>query len=274
MKLLRRTLLLTSLLALSPIDVGRAADAKKDPAPADAKPATAAAKDAPKTPEQEAAEKAARAEAAQERKKVHVLALMDVKFSRGTGQVMFEIFPGDAPKTVENFRENAKKGVYNGLAFHRAIKDFLVQTGDIASKDNKARETWGLTQGYTIPAEIKRAHAVGAVAMARRGDKVNPDRRSDGTQFYFTLGNMSTLDGQYTVFGQVVSGLDVLRRISHATTDANDCPVERIEIKKLQVVEQQGPLVTINSTGPGNSRHVTKPDALKGPIERFLERIW
>jgi cyclophilin family peptidyl-prolyl cis-trans isomerase len=107
--------------------------------------------------------------------------------------------------------------------------------------------------------------------MARRGDKSNPERRSDGTQFYFVLGDMSGLDGQYTVFGQVVSGLDVLRRISRSVTDSNDCPVVRVEIKKMQVIEQQGALA---STGTGKLKHTTKPDALKGPMEKFIERIW
>ena len=89
--------------------------------------------------------------------------------------------------------------------------------------------------------------------MARRGDKVNPSRKSDGTQFYFALGNMTGLNGQYSVFGQVVSGLDDLKRLSKVVTDTNDCPLERVEIKKI-VVEQKGPLVTMNSTGGKNKR--------------------
>jgi cyclophilin family peptidyl-prolyl cis-trans isomerase len=265
--------LLPSLIALALISAPVISGA--EPAPA--------AKLVPKAKDSEAqaaAQKAAadaeakKAADAAEKKKTHTVAVMDVKFGRESGEVMFELFPEDAPKTVENFRSNAEKGVYNGLAVHRAVKNYLVQTGDSASKDDKARETWGLTQAPGTPAEIKRPHILGAVAMARRNDKVNPDKKSDGTQFYFVLGDMSGLDGQYTVFGQVVSGLDVLRKISRVVTDSNDCPVVRVEVKKLVVYEQQGPLITMVSTGKRDLKRITKPDAMKSAFERFLERIW
>ncbi len=224
----------------------------------------------------EAADKAAaaKAAAAEENKKVHTLAVMSVHSGRTNEQVMFELFPDQAPQTVKNFQDNVEKGIYNGLAFHRAVKDYLVQTGDPVSRDDNARDKWGLSQQSTIPGEFKLPHTIGAVAMARRGDKSNPERHSDGTQFYFVLGDMSGLDGQYTVFGQVVSGLDVLRRISRSVTDSNDCPVVRVEIKKLQVIEQKGPLTALTSSGKGKLKHTTKPEALKGPMEKFLERIW
>jgi cyclophilin family peptidyl-prolyl cis-trans isomerase len=220
------------------------------------------------------AAKAAKAAAAEEKKKVHVIVSMDVKFGRESGEVLFEVFPEDAPKTVENFRNLIEKGFYNGLAVHRAVKDYLVQTGDSASRDDKARETWGLTQEATIPAEIKRPHTVGAVAMARRSDGVNPSRASNGSQFYFVLGNMSALDGQYTVFGQVLSGLPLLKKISRAVTDSNDCPVVRVEIKRMRIVEQTGPAVVVSTSPSGRHKTITRPEALKGPLERFLERIW
>jgi cyclophilin family peptidyl-prolyl cis-trans isomerase len=214
------------------------------------------------------------AAAAEESKKRHLIAVMDVSFGHDAGQIMFELFPEDAPKTVENFQNNAEKGIYNGMAVHRAIKDYLVQTGDPASKDEGARERWGLSEDATLPAEIKRPHTLGAIAMARRGDKVNPERKSDGSQFYFVLGNMSAMDGQDTVFGQVVSGMDVLRRISKSVVDSNDCPVQRVEIKKLVVVEQRGPLTNLVTTTSHGKKRLTKPDALKGPMEKFFDRIW
>ncbi|HEY2573289.1 MAG TPA: peptidylprolyl isomerase, partial [Verrucomicrobiaceae bacterium] len=161
--------------------------------------ASAEAKKAGATDEEAA--KAAKKAAAEEKRRVHLVCAIEFKFGHDSGDVIFELFPEDAPKTVENFRQHADKGFYNGLAVHRAVKDYLVQTGDPASRDDKARETWGLTQESTIPAEIKRGHTVGAVAMARRSDKVNPDKKSDSSQFYFALGNLSSLDGQYTVFG-------------------------------------------------------------------------
>ncbi len=207
-------------------------------------------------------------------KKPHLLAAMEVKIGRESGEILFELFPKDAPGTVENFRANVESGYYNGLAVHRAVKDYLVQTGDSASRDDKARETWGLTQERTIPGEFKRPHIVGAVAMARRGDNVNPDRKSDGSQFYFVLGNMSALDGKYTVFGEVVTGMPSLKKISRSVTDSNDCPVVRIEIKKVKIVEQSGPLVTTSTTSSGKHKTTFKPDALKGPFERFIDRIW
>ena len=103
---------------------------------------------------------------------------------------------------------------------------------------------------------------------------MNPHRKSDGSQFYFVLGNMSSLDGQYTVFGQVVSGMPVLKKISRVVTDSNDCPVVRIEIKRVRIVEQTGPPVSTTSTPSGRHTTSTRPEALKGPFERFLNRIW
>jgi cyclophilin family peptidyl-prolyl cis-trans isomerase len=109
--------------------------------------------------------------------------------------------------------------------------------------------------------------------MARRGDAVNPDRHSNGYQFYFSLGNLSNLDGSYAVFGQVVSGLDVLQAISRVPADSNDCPLTRIEVKGIRVVDQKGPLVVMHETGTGR-RHYTKPSSAKGTLTRWLERIW
>jgi cyclophilin family peptidyl-prolyl cis-trans isomerase len=252
-----------SLLTPKAASAKKAEDAKTAPQTQEAKAAAAA---------KATADKAAARAAANE---VHTLAVMEVEFSGGTHEIIFELYTDKAPKTVANFIDNVDKGIYSGMAFHRAVDDYLVQTGDPLSKDNEAREKWGLSQEYTIPGEFKLPHVSGSVAMARRGDKVNPDRKSDGTQFYFALGNMSALNGQYSVFGQVIGGLDDLRQLSKVVTDSNDCPLERVEIKKIRVVEQKGPLVTVNSTGKdkGKSR-VTRPQALKGPVEKFLDRVW
>src|SRR6202043_3896134 len=117
-----------------------------------------------------------------EKSKVHLLAAMEIQIGGGgTEQVLIELFPNDAPKTVNNFVNNVKKDFYKGLAFHRAIKDYLVQVGDPKSKDQNARDQWGLTQEYTIPGEPKLPHVLGSVAMARRNEKVNPKLDSDGT---------------------------------------------------------------------------------------------
>jgi cyclophilin family peptidyl-prolyl cis-trans isomerase len=203
---------------------------------------------------------------------VHTIAVMEVEFAGSDHQIIFELLGDKAPKTVQNFIDNVDKGVYKKMAFHRAVDDYLVQTGDPASKDDGAREKWGLTEEYTIPGEFQLPHVAGSVAMARRGDKVNPNHRSDGTQFYFALGNMTALNGQYSVFGQVISGLDDLKQMSKVVTDSNDCPLERIEIKSIKVAEQKGPLITM--TGSGKNKRITKPEAAKGPLEKLLERVW
>lgn len=201
----------------------------------------------------------------------HKLAVVDLKIGRDTKTVMFELFASDAPKTVANFVANSDSKLYDGLAVHRAIDGYLVQTGDPVTADEDARDKWGTGGQDRLSAEIKRSHKLGAVAMARRSDKVNPNRMSNDSQFYFVLGNMAGLDGQYTVFGQVVAGLDVLEAISRVPTDSNECPLERIEVKSVRVADHKGPLVVTRSTG---GRKYTKPLAAKGPLERLLERVW
>jgi peptidyl-prolyl cis-trans isomerase B (cyclophilin B) len=117
-------------------------------------------------------------------------------------EIRIDFYPEDAPKTVENFVTLAKKGFYNNLAFHRVVPDFVVQGGD-----PKGNGTGG--PGYTIKAEFsKRKHVRGTVAMAR---SQHPD--SAGSQFYITYGPTPHLDGNYTVFGQVVSGMEHVDRI-------------------------------------------------------------
>ena len=118
------------------------------------------------------------------------------------GEIRLEFFPEDAPKTVENFVTLAKKGFYNGLNFHRVVADFVVQGGC-----PKGNGTGG--PGYTVKAEFnKQKHVRGTLAMARSQD---PD--SAGSQFYICYGNTPHLDGQYTVFGKVVSGMELVDRI-------------------------------------------------------------
>ena len=118
------------------------------------------------------------------------------------GEIVIEFFPEDAPKTVENFVTLAKKGFYDGLTFHRVEPGFVVQGGD-----PKGDGTGG--PGYKVKAEFnKQPHVRGVVAMARSND---PD--SAGSQFYITLAPANFLDGKYTVFGKVVSGMDVVDKI-------------------------------------------------------------
>lgn len=208
---------------------------------------------------------------------VHKLAVIDIAFGGSRETVMIELYPSDAPQTVANFINQSESGVYNGLAFHRAIEGFLVQTGDPLTADESAREKWGTGgEDKTLPAEIKRPHRTGSVVMARRADKVNPQRRSNSSQFYIALGNYGGLDGKYTVFGQVVSGLSTIQNIARMPVDANDCPIARIEMKSVKIIDHKGPLQTqseLASDGEGGQRY-SKPNASRGFVGRFLHRVW
>jgi cyclophilin family peptidyl-prolyl cis-trans isomerase len=197
------------------------------------------------------------------------VAVIEFRFADKTKRtVAIELFEGDAPGTVANFKKLADKGFYDGCAVHRAIPDSLVQMGDPLSK-KKSRDKVGTGgPGYTLPAEIRRKHIKGAVAAARIGDTVNPQRRSNGSQFYVCLKSQSQLDGKYTVFGQVIQGLDVLELISNKPADTNDYPVERIVIRDIKFVDR--------STLPAATPAV-KPGAVppgEGPKPSFWRRLW
>ena len=124
------------------------------------------------------------------------------------GQVVIELYPKVAPKTVDNFETLVKKGFYNGLTFHRVVPDFVVQGGDPDG-------TGAGGPGYDVPAEIDKneKHLRGSVATARKGDQVNPERKSSGSQFYICLAPQPGLDGDYTIFGGVVEGMNVVDKI-------------------------------------------------------------
>lgn len=125
------------------------------------------------------------------------------------GVIKFKFFPDDAPKTVENFIKLASDGFYNGIKFHRVEPNFVIQGGDPNSKDDDPSNDGQGGPGYTIPAEFNdNRHVDGTVAMARKAD---PD--SAGSQFYICLSDQSHLDGKYTVFGQVIEGIDVVHKI-------------------------------------------------------------
>ncbi len=123
------------------------------------------------------------------------------------GDITVELYPKDAPQTVNNFVFLSRDGFYNGLTFHRVERNFVIQGGDPLGTG-----TGG--PGYTLPAEIKGKHTKGAIAMARLPDEANPRRESSGSQFYITLEATPFLDGQYTAFGQVTQGMDVVQKIA------------------------------------------------------------
>ena len=146
----------------------------------------------------------------------------------------------DTPKHRENFAKLALSKYYDGVLFHRVINGFMIQAGDPLTKDvaNKARFGTG-GPDYTIPAEFVPAHdhKKGALAAARRGDAVNPYKESSGSQFYLVQGDAHFLDGEYTVFGETVEGLDVIDKIASVQTDGRDCPLQDVKIVTIKLAE-------------------------------------
>lgn len=170
------------------------------------------------------------------------VAVLEIQVGREkqTQQVVIGLYDNATPQTVANFKELIGKKFYNGLRFHRVFPGTLVQTGDPQTRwmwaflGNSQRTGTG-GPGYTIPAEIGLKHKRGAVAMSRLEDTVNPARASNGSQFYVCLSPMPKLDGKYTVFGEVLEGLDVLEAISNMQTDSNDFPLAKVVIKSITV---------------------------------------
>jgi peptidyl-prolyl cis-trans isomerase B (cyclophilin B) len=156
------------------------------------------------------------------------------------------------PQHKANFLKLAESGFYNGTTFHRVIQDFMVQGGDPNSKDaDPSNDGMGQPSEQTIPAEIRPElkHKFGAVAAARQGDFVNPQRASSPSQFYLVQNHRGVphLDGQYTVFGQVVSGLDVIDKIVAQPKNERDRPTTDIKMtvkvekmKKKKITELYG----------------------------------
>lgn len=149
------------------------------------------------------------------------------------GEIEIELLEKDAPLHVANFKKLVKSGFYEGTTFHRVIAGFMIQGGDPNSKDADRTNDGQGGPGYTIPAEIKAKHEKGSLAGARLGDAVNPKRESSGSQFYIVTGEASHLDGQYTVYGKVIKGMDIAFKIEKVKTDAMDNPVEKVTIQKV-----------------------------------------
>ena len=201
----------------------------------------------------------------------------EVLLETDSGDIRIELF-NETPKHRDNFLRLVRSGAYDGVLFHRVIKDFMIQTGDVGSKNAKPGEAVGDTpETYTVPAEKcfpKLFHHRGALGAAREGDDVNPKRESSATQFYIvwgykftdgqldkvqqrlnertdstvqltpevreaykTVGGTPHLDGQYTVFGQVIQGLDIVDLIQRQPGDKNDRPLNDTRIRRALVVK-------------------------------------
>ena len=147
------------------------------------------------------------------------------------------------PKHRENFAKLAFEGFYDNILFHRVINGFMIQAGDPLTKDEANAEKFGTGgPGYTVEAEFvpEYTHKKGAIAAARRGDAVNPFKESSGSQFYLVQDAYacSQLDGDYTVFGETVEGIDIIDRIAAVETGRRDRPVRNIKIITVKLDEE------------------------------------
>jgi peptidyl-prolyl cis-trans isomerase B (cyclophilin B) len=154
------------------------------------------------------------------------------------GEMVAEFWPEVAPNTVENFKKLARSGFYDGTAFHRIVKGFMIQGGDPLTKDPAKESRYGTGDpGYKIKAEFNdRSHERGVLSMARSS---NPD--SAGSQFFICLANVSRLDHQYTTFGKIIKGDDVLGKIGDTEVTTSDSgerskPTKRVTVESIKIV--------------------------------------
>jgi peptidyl-prolyl cis-trans isomerase B (cyclophilin B) len=154
-----------------------------------------------------------------------------IKTTEGT--MVVEFWPDAAPNTVANFKKLAEKGLYDGTCFHRVIKGFMIQGGDPLTKDPSKEDMWGTGgSGQNIKAEFNdHSHVRGVISMARSQD---PDSAS--SQFFICDGNPTFLDHQYTAFGKLIKGDDVLTKIANTPTHPPDRPDHRIDIISVKIV--------------------------------------
>lgn len=157
------------------------------------------------------------------------------------------------PKHRDNFVKLVNEKYYDGVRFHRVIEGFMIQTGDPYSRDTAKVNLWG--QGgpdYTVPAEFVNQywHKKGAIAAARKGDLANPKKASSGSQFYIVHDENACLhlDGQYSIFGEVIEGLDVIDKIATVETDYYDRPMEDVFIEAIRPLNAEPETVPADTT--------------------------
>lgn len=152
-----------------------------------------------------------------------------MKIETNKGIIKIKLFPDKAPKTVARIKELINKGFYNGIIFHRVIDGFMIQGGDPTGTGTQG-------SGQTIPDEFNNGlkhDSKGVVAMANTGRPNSQD-----SQFYITLAPQPHLDGKYTIFGKVISGMDVVEKIGKVKTDARDKPLEEIKMMKVTLEDE------------------------------------
>lgn len=188
-----------------------------------------------------------------------------VKIETNFGTMRIKLYK-KTPKHKENFIKLVREGYYDSLRFHRVIDGFMIQGGDPYSRDTSKIDLWG--QGgpdYTVPAEFVNEyyHKKGAIAAARKGDFANPTKASSGSQFYIVQDEMGCihLDGQYTIFGETIEGLEVIDAISKVDTDRYDRPYEDVFILKA-TIELPEPPAAADSTAVADS--IAAADSVAG----------
>jgi peptidyl-prolyl cis-trans isomerase B (cyclophilin B) len=154
------------------------------------------------------------------------------------GEMVAEFWPDVAPNTVENFKKLARQGFYDGTAFHRIVKGFMIQGGDPNTKDLAKESSYGTGgPGYSIKAEFnEKLHEKGVLSMARSGDP-----NSAGSQFFVMLGRSPHLDRQYTAFGKLIKGEDVLDKIGNtevamSSSGERSKPTKRVTLESIKIV--------------------------------------
>ena len=206
-----------------------------------------------------------------------------VKIETTYGDIVVKLY-NETPKHRDNFLKLVKEGTYDGVLFHRVIQNFMIQGGDPNSRNAKKGEMLGNGElGYTLPAEFVPSlyHKKGALAAARQADQVNPEKRSSSCQFYIvqgekwdaeklkrvetsmgksftkeqaevyaTLGGTPFLDGDYTVFGEVVEGLEVVDKIAAVACGPMNRPLEDVKMKMTILMIFRPPALKISRTKP------------------------
>ncbi|MCG8341402.1 MAG: peptidylprolyl isomerase [Chlorobiales bacterium] len=156
------------------------------------------------------------------------------KIKTNLGDITVSLYD-DTPQHKENFEKLVDEKYYDGIRFHRVIEGFMIQTGDPLSRSDDNRMLHG-TGGpdYRIPAELKHPNEKGSLAAARDN---NPQKASSGSQFYINQADNDFLDGEYTVFGKVTDGIDVVDTIAAVETDFNDNPVDPVTIETIEIIQ-------------------------------------
>jgi cyclophilin family peptidyl-prolyl cis-trans isomerase len=150
------------------------------------------------------------------------------------GEIEIELFTSATPIHTENFMKLVNEGFYTGTTFHRVAPGFVIQGGDPNSKDSNPNNDGTGGPGYMLDAEIKLPHLRGSVASARLPDQMNPQKKSNGSQFYICLQDLPQLDqAGYTVFGKVIRGMEIVDKIGQLKIDSRERPLRRIVMERV-----------------------------------------